>query len=129
MVSLRPAAHSCVYQQEDDKGTTGVFLSKELMRIAGHALKANITNLGPLVLPISEQLLFFANLVARKVLRLKVRRAVCLCGWGGVGEGEWVQRLCRGRAGGPFACVACPLLHPPITSTSHTCAAGARLHP
>ncbi len=37
------------------------------MRIAGHALKANITTLGPLVLPISEQLLFFANLVARKV--------------------------------------------------------------
>lgn len=45
----------------------GVFLSKDLMRIAGHALKANITTLGPLVLPISEQLLFFANLVARKV--------------------------------------------------------------
>lgn len=47
--------------------TAGVFLSKDLMRIAGHALKANITTLGPLVLPISEQLLFFANLVARKV--------------------------------------------------------------
>lgn len=29
--------------------------------------QANITTLGPLVLPISEQLLFFVNLVARKV--------------------------------------------------------------
>ncbi len=29
----------CVYQKEDDKGTVGVHLSKELMRIAGHALK------------------------------------------------------------------------------------------
>ena len=37
------------------------------MTIAGHSLKANITTLAPLVLPISEQLLFFINLVARKV--------------------------------------------------------------
>ena len=48
-------------------GKVGVHLSKELMAIAGHALKANITTLGPLVLPISEQLIFFGNLVARKV--------------------------------------------------------------
>jgi len=46
---------------------TGVYLSKDLMAIAGHALKANITTLAPLVLPVSEQLLFFINLVARKV--------------------------------------------------------------
>lgn len=67
------AHYGCVYQKEDSDGKEGVFLSKELMRIAGHALKANITTLGPLVLPISEQLLFFGNLVARKMLRLKVR--------------------------------------------------------
>lgn len=60
-------AFNCVYQMEDDIGNVGVKLSKELMAIAGEALKANITRLGPLVLPISEQLLFFANLVARKV--------------------------------------------------------------
>ncbi|KAL4429609.1 hypothetical protein ABPG77_008658 [Micractinium sp. CCAP 211/92] len=65
------AHYGCVYQKEDGTGKPGVFLSKDLMRIAGHALKANITTLGPLVLPISEQLLFFANLVARKFLRLK----------------------------------------------------------
>lgn len=29
----------CVYQKEDEKGVVGVHLSKELMRIAGHALK------------------------------------------------------------------------------------------
>jgi 3-ketoacyl-CoA synthase len=61
------AHYECVYQREDADGRPGVHLSKELMRIAGHALKANITTLGPLVLPLSEQLLFFANLVARKV--------------------------------------------------------------
>ena len=42
-------------------------LSKNLMAIAGESLKANITTLGPLVLPISEQLLFFMNLIGRKV--------------------------------------------------------------
>ena len=61
------ARYGCVFQREDSKGLVGVHLSKELMAIAGHALKANITTLGPLVLPISEQLIFFGNLVARKV--------------------------------------------------------------
>ena len=42
-------------------------LSKELMAIAGYSLKANITTLGPLVLPVSEQLTFLAYLFARKV--------------------------------------------------------------
>ena len=59
--------YGCVYQREDSLGRVGVHLSKELMAIAGHALKANITTLGPLVLPVSEQLIFFGNLVARKV--------------------------------------------------------------
>ncbi len=39
----------------------GVFLSKELMNIAGRSLKANITTLGPLVLPWTEQARFLAN--------------------------------------------------------------------
>ena len=63
------ASYGCVFQKEDPEGKTGVFLSKELMSIAGHALKANITTLGPLVLPLSEQILFFLNLIARKVGR------------------------------------------------------------
>ena len=54
----------------------GVYLSKDLMTIAGHSLKANITTLAPLVLPISEQLLFFINLVMRKVC---TQRALPLC--------------------------------------------------
>ncbi|RVX12331.1 3-ketoacyl-CoA synthase 4 [Vitis vinifera] len=37
------------------------------------ALKTNITTLGPLVLPISEQLLFFATLVAKKLFNAKVK--------------------------------------------------------
>lgn len=77
------ASYGCVFQKEDSEGKVGVFLSKELMSIAGHALKANITTLGPLVLPLSEQILFFLNLIARKVsisqLHLLVLRENCMC--------------------------------------------------
>ncbi|PON61626.1 Very-long-chain 3-ketoacyl-CoA synthase [Trema orientale] len=53
----------CVYQEEDEKRQKGLKVSKDLMEIGGDALKTNITTLGPLVLPLSEQLLFFATLV------------------------------------------------------------------
>ncbi|KAG0568627.1 hypothetical protein M758_6G031300 [Ceratodon purpureus] len=65
--------YSCVYQEQDEQGNMGVALSKDLMAIAGETLKANITTLGPLVLPLSEQLLFFSTLVARKVLNMRVK--------------------------------------------------------
>ncbi|WOL14478.1 hypothetical protein Cni_G23258 [Canna indica] len=66
-------AFRCVYQEQDENGKVGVSLSKDLMAIAGEALKINITTLGPLVLPISEQLLFFATLVAKKLFNGKVK--------------------------------------------------------
>eukprot|EP00250_Pteridium_aquilinum_P010327 c19303_g1_i1 orf=363-1898(+) len=66
-------AFKCVYQEQDEEGKLGVALSKELMSIAGESLKTNITTLGPLVLPFSEQLLFFVNLVARKFLNIKMK--------------------------------------------------------
>jgi len=61
-------AYRCVYQEEDEQGFSGISLSKELMAIAGDALKSNITTIGPLVLPMSEQLLFFFRLVGRKLV-------------------------------------------------------------
>uniref|UniRef100_A0A061RWB3 3-ketoacyl-CoA synthase n=1 Tax=Tetraselmis sp. GSL018 TaxID=582737 RepID=A0A061RWB3_9CHLO len=67
-------AFHCVYQMEDELGNVGIKLAKELMAVAGEALKANITQLGPLVLPVSEQILFFFNLVVRKVFRNKKLR-------------------------------------------------------
>ncbi|ERN16398.1 3-ketoacyl-CoA synthase 11 [Amborella trichopoda] len=63
----------CVTQQEDETGRIGVSLSKELMGVAGEALKANITTLGPLVLPLSEQLLFLSTLIGKKLFRMKLR--------------------------------------------------------
>lgn len=66
-------SYNCVYQREDDKGIVGVSLARELMAVAGDALKTNITTLGPLVLPFSEQLMFLVTLLKRKVLSAKVR--------------------------------------------------------
>ncbi|KAJ6828127.1 putative 3-ketoacyl-CoA synthase 1 [Iris pallida] len=65
------SCYNCVYQREDDNGVVGVSLARELMAVAGDALKTNITTLGPLVLPLTEQAKFLATLVARRVLRLK----------------------------------------------------------
>ncbi|RAL38044.1 hypothetical protein DM860_000738 [Cuscuta australis] len=64
---------ACIAQLEDGDGKVGVSLSKELMAVAGDALKTNITTLGPLVLPMSEQLLFLATLVGRKILKMKIK--------------------------------------------------------
>nr|AAO47729.1 fiddlehead-like protein [Tropaeolum majus]AAP14903.1 fiddlehead-like protein [Tropaeolum majus] len=58
----------CIYQEEDEEGYKGLKVSKELMEIGGDALKTNITTLGPLVLPFSEQLIFFATLIWRNLL-------------------------------------------------------------
>ena len=70
-----------VIQKEDDEGIIGVKIGRELMSVAATALKSNITRLAPLVLPLSEQLLFAGNFVARKVRDLtpyKPMRSVCL---------------------------------------------------
>ncbi|KDP40262.1 hypothetical protein JCGZ_02260 [Jatropha curcas] len=65
--------YECVMQEEDDNGAVGVSLSKDLMAVAGEALKTNIRALGPLVLPVSEQLLFLATLIAKKFLKIKIK--------------------------------------------------------
>ncbi|CAO1943866.1 unnamed protein product [Urochloa humidicola] len=62
-------SYGCVTQEEDSLGNVGVSLSKELMSVAGEALRTNITTLGPLVLPLSEQLRFLAAVLLRRVLQ------------------------------------------------------------
>ncbi|KAF7842704.1 3-ketoacyl-CoA synthase 7 [Senna tora] len=49
-------AYKCVYQEPDEEGLVGVSLSRALLQVAGLALRTNITSLGPLVLPYSEQI-------------------------------------------------------------------------
>ncbi|KAF4366512.1 hypothetical protein F8388_003750 [Cannabis sativa] len=65
--------YNCVFQREDEKGFVGVSLARELMAVAGEALKTNITTLGPLVLPLTEQFLFFMTLIRRKLFNSKVK--------------------------------------------------------
>lgn len=66
----------CVIQKEDEDQKVGIMLSRDLMPVAGEAIKTNITMLGPLVLPLSEQLLFLANLVGRKFFKMKMQQYV-----------------------------------------------------
>ncbi|KAJ6988032.1 3-ketoacyl-CoA synthase 5-like [Populus alba x Populus x berolinensis] len=40
-------AYRCVFEEEDKEGKVGINLSKDLMTIAGEALKSNITAIGP----------------------------------------------------------------------------------
>uniref|UniRef100_A0A453HWH4 very-long-chain 3-oxoacyl-CoA synthase n=1 Tax=Aegilops tauschii subsp. strangulata TaxID=200361 RepID=A0A453HWH4_AEGTS len=66
-------AYRCVFQEEDKAGRVGVALSKDLMAVAGEALKTNITTLAPLVLPMSEQILFLTSLIGKKIFGLKMK--------------------------------------------------------
>lgn len=69
-------SYKCVFQQEDEDQKVGITLSRDLMAVAGEAIKTNMTMLGPLVLPYSEQLLFVANLVGRKMFQMKMKQYV-----------------------------------------------------
>ncbi|KAI5010360.1 hypothetical protein ZWY2020_012497 [Hordeum vulgare] len=62
-------AYHCVYQEEDENGNFGTALSKDLMGVAGDALKANITLSGRHVLPGLELLRFLIFRLVKKVLR------------------------------------------------------------
>ncbi|CAN6170326.1 unnamed protein product [Urochloa humidicola] len=62
-------AYHCAFQEEDDEGNLGINLSKDLVAVAGEALKANITTTAPLVLPVSEQFSFLLSSIARKVFK------------------------------------------------------------
>ncbi|KAK9684004.1 hypothetical protein RND81_10G180000 [Saponaria officinalis] len=52
-----------VQLKEDKHGTLSLSVDKQVIENGGHALKANITTLSPLVLPFTEQFFFFATLL------------------------------------------------------------------
>ncbi|XP_047944378.1 3-ketoacyl-CoA synthase 5-like [Salvia hispanica] len=64
-------SYGCVSQEEDSEGNVGIKLNIDLMAVAGEALKSNITTIGPLVLPASEQILFALSLIGRKIINSK----------------------------------------------------------
>lgn len=61
-------AYQSVFQQTDDSGEVGVSLSRSLLHVAANALKTNITELGPRVLPVSEQLRYGWSIIRSKFL-------------------------------------------------------------
>ncbi|XP_059629873.1 3-ketoacyl-CoA synthase 11-like [Cornus florida] len=60
-------AYRAAFQEEDDKGNTGVSLTKDLIRVAGVNLSEHIKILAPRVLPLS-QLVYFVYSVMVSVL-------------------------------------------------------------
>jgi len=63
----RDDGYDCVYQDQDEDMNQGIRLSKEIVVIAGRSLKENFTILGPLVLPISEQLRTLVSIARRNL--------------------------------------------------------------
>lgn len=59
-------SYQSIRLKEDSEGRKGISVSKDVIEVGGNALKDNITTLGPLVLPVSEQFHFFTNLVFRR---------------------------------------------------------------
>jgi 3-ketoacyl-CoA synthase len=60
-------AYDAIFQMEDKANIRGVKLSKNIMDIAGDALKKNVTTLAPLVFPFTEHIKFFIHLTKKKI--------------------------------------------------------------
>merc|ERR1719359_885195 len=61
------ASYRAVYEQQDSEGNMGIALSKDIVRVAGNAMKVNLTQLGPLILPLSEQAKVVVSIVCKKL--------------------------------------------------------------
>uniref|UniRef100_A0A8I6Y942 FAE domain-containing protein n=1 Tax=Hordeum vulgare subsp. vulgare TaxID=112509 RepID=A0A8I6Y942_HORVV len=66
--SSQDNAYRCVSYEEDDERIPGLNLSKDLVHVAGKDLTANITTVGPLILPLSVKIAFLLSFISQKVL-------------------------------------------------------------
>merc|ERR1711988_241525 len=57
-----------VYEKEDSEGNRGVALSKEIVNVAGRAMKANFTQLGRNILPFNEKAKVVRSRVAASIV-------------------------------------------------------------
>jgi 3-ketoacyl-CoA synthase len=48
-------SYRCVFEQEDENGNSGVALSKDIVTVAGQAMRHNFVVLAPYILPLREQ--------------------------------------------------------------------------
>jgi len=59
-------SYNAVFECQDGAGHGGIRLSKKIVEVAGNAMKINLTNLGPHVLPMTEQLRVVLSIVGRR---------------------------------------------------------------
>lgn len=60
-------SYACVFQEVDNENKVGVSISKNVMNVAGEALKTNMVLLGPMVLPLTEQFQYGLSLMLQKL--------------------------------------------------------------
>lgn len=68
LTAAQDSDYRCAFQEEDDKGITGINLSKELPVVAANALKGHIMAFGPAVLPVSELVRVAVSILKHKFL-------------------------------------------------------------
>eukprot|EP00980_Cylindrotheca_fusiformis_P012712 scaffold3108_cov152-Cylindrotheca_fusiformis.AAC.3 len=61
--------YECVFEGEDKGGERGVRLSKDIVKVAGKTMEKNLTTLGPLVLPLTEQARVVWSLLVRFLMK------------------------------------------------------------
>merc|ERR1712066_1042131 len=61
-------SYGAVFEKEDADGYRGVALSKEIVNVASRAMKANFTQLGRNILPLSEKAKVLRSHVAASVV-------------------------------------------------------------
>ncbi|CAK9111974.1 3-ketoacyl-CoA synthase 17 (KCS-17) (Very long-chain fatty acid condensing enzyme 17) (VLCFA condensing enzyme 17) [Durusdinium trenchii] len=67
-------SYNCVYQKQDENGNSGVALSKDIVKVAGRAMRQNFVQLGPHVLPVREQAKVLCNHFLVRVLSIAKER-------------------------------------------------------
>ncbi|GAB4845190.1 hypothetical protein Ancab_038599 [Ancistrocladus abbreviatus] len=67
-------AYRAAFQEEDEVGTTGISLTKDLIRVAGENLRHHITTLAPRVLPLGELIKYAKSVVLSALSKGELKR-------------------------------------------------------
>ncbi|XP_051120320.1 3-ketoacyl-CoA synthase 20-like [Andrographis paniculata] len=65
-------AYGCISREEDSNGQTGVNINKDLLVAANLAIQLHLKSLGAHILPLSEQIRFLKNHIARRLSPAKI---------------------------------------------------------
>lgn len=71
-------SYKSVFEQTDEDGNKGVALSRDLLNVAAKALRINISELGPLVLPYSEQLRYVWSMLRKRIWFVEKKEITCV---------------------------------------------------